>query len=74
MRNILKQTNRYLALPLLAGVMLTSCTDLEVEPTDSLLAEGFTDAFLQVMRFASGYSVVLAYRLGEFVNARRERS
>jgi len=42
MRNILKQTNRYLTLPLLAGVMLTSCTDLEVEPTDSLLAEGFT--------------------------------
>ena len=42
MRNILKQTNRYLALPLLAGAMLTSCTDLEVEPTDSLLAEGFT--------------------------------
>ena len=42
MRNILKQTNRYLALPLLAGVMLTSCTDLEVEPTDSLLADGFS--------------------------------
>ena len=42
MRNILKQTNRYLALPLLAGAMLTSCTDLEVEPTDSLLADGFS--------------------------------
>lgn len=42
MKNILKQTNRYLAFPLLASVMLTACTDLEVEPTDSLLDEGFT--------------------------------
>ncbi|MEQ5790303.1 RagB/SusD family nutrient uptake outer membrane protein [Muricauda sp. NFXS6] len=42
MKNILKHTNRYLALPLLAGVMLTSCTDLEVEPTDSRLADGFS--------------------------------
>ncbi len=42
MKNILKVTNRYLTLTLLVGVMLTSCTDLEVEPTDSILAEGFT--------------------------------
>ncbi|MBR9853245.1 MAG: RagB/SusD family nutrient uptake outer membrane protein [Algicola sp.] len=42
MKNILKQTNRYLAFPLLVSVMLTACTDLEVEPTDSLLDEGFT--------------------------------
>ena len=42
MKNILKHTNRYLTLTLFVGILVTSCTDLEVEPTDSRLAEGFT--------------------------------
>jgi len=42
MKNILKHSNKYMTLTLLVGVMLTSCTDLEVEPTDSRLADGFT--------------------------------
>ena len=42
MKKFIKQTNKYFTLSLFVGVMLTSCTDLEVEPTDSLLDDGFT--------------------------------
>nr|WP_288934086.1 RagB/SusD family nutrient uptake outer membrane protein [uncultured Allomuricauda sp.] len=42
MKNFIKQTNRYFSLSLCVGILLASCTDLEVEPTDSLLDDGFT--------------------------------
>ncbi|MAU17423.1 MAG: RagB/SusD family nutrient uptake outer membrane protein [Muricauda sp.] len=42
MKKFIKQTNKYFSLSLFVALMLTSCTDLEVEPTDSLLDEGFT--------------------------------
>ncbi|WP_431162508.1 RagB/SusD family nutrient uptake outer membrane protein [Flagellimonas beolgyonensis] len=41
MKKVMKQSNRIATTLLFVGILFASCTNLEVEQTDSLLAEGF---------------------------------
>lgn len=42
MKKVMKKTNIFATISLFVVILLASCTDLEVEQTDSLLAEGFS--------------------------------
>lgn len=42
MKKVMRQSNKIATISLFVAILLASCTNLEVEQTDSLLAEGFT--------------------------------